>query len=42
MSSIPPAHDSAIPAASPLFTQYAMWLNFVENYGGVRHAVRNR
>jgi hypothetical protein len=30
------------PRRVPLFTQYAMWLNFVENYGGVRHAVRNR
>jgi hypothetical protein len=30
------------PRRVPLFTQYAMWLNFVENYGGVRHAVKNR
>ncbi|KAL2847360.1 hypothetical protein BJX68DRAFT_268227 [Aspergillus pseudodeflectus] len=30
------------PRRVPLFTQYAMWLNFVENYGGVRHAVSNR
>ncbi|KAL3451562.1 hypothetical protein BJX65DRAFT_304153 [Aspergillus insuetus] len=30
------------PRRVPLFTQYAMWLNFVENYGEVRHAVKNR
>ncbi|KAJ0416353.1 hypothetical protein BJY00DRAFT_317004 [Aspergillus carlsbadensis] len=29
------------PRRVPLFTQYATWLNFVENCGDVRHPVKN-